>query len=132
MAAVPPANIIRDALAVVGLNNTGNVNARQTTHFMVANSIDDVDDFSSIDTSQVREMVKQYQRAHPAGSIGITLQNRLKGLIWWARDQRRRGQAVDTTTLNAGILEAAREDYEMYLKDVDAGSKITALEKFNS
>ena len=54
MAAVPPANIIRGALAVVGLNNTGNVNARQTTHFMVANSIDDVDDFASLDTSQVR------------------------------------------------------------------------------
>jgi hypothetical protein len=28
------ANVIRDVLALVGLNNTGNINARQTTHFM--------------------------------------------------------------------------------------------------
>lgn len=77
-------------------------------------------------------MVKHYQRAHPAGSMGITLQNRLKGLIWWARDQRRRGQVINMATLNLDRLEEAREDYEMYLKDVDAGSTVTALEKFNS
>jgi hypothetical protein len=52
------ANAIRDVLALVGLNNTSNNNSRQTTHFMVANSIDDVDDFAFLDTSQVREMVK--------------------------------------------------------------------------
>ena len=126
------ATLVRDVLALVGLNNTGNINARQTSHFMVANSIESVDDFASLETSQVREMVKQYQRAHPAGSMGITLQNRLKGLIWWARDQKRRAQAIDTTTLDVARLENAREDYEMYLKDVDAGSKVTALEKFNS
>ena len=81
------ADLVRDVLALVGLNNAGNVNTRQTTRFMVANSIDDVNDFASLETSQVREMVKQYQRAHAQGSIGITLQNRLKGLIWWARDK---------------------------------------------
>ena len=84
-----PADLVRDVLALVGLNNTGNANARQTTRFMNANSIENVEDFASLDTSQVREMVKQYQRAHVQGSIGITIQNRLKGLIWWDRDRRR-------------------------------------------
>ena len=79
-----PTDLARDVLAIVGLSNTGNVNTRQTTRFMSANSIEDVEDFASLDTSQVREMVKQYQRAHPTGSMGITIQNRLKGLIWWA------------------------------------------------
>jgi hypothetical protein len=58
------ANVVRDVFALIGLNNTGNINARQTTHFMDVNSIDDVDDFALLDTSQVRETVKQYQRAH--------------------------------------------------------------------
>ena len=86
MAAVP-GDLVRAALAIAGLSDAGNANARQTTRFMTANSITDVEDFASLDADQVREMVKQYQRAHAQGTIGITVQNRLKGLIWWARDK---------------------------------------------
>ena len=125
------AGIVRDVLQITGINNTGNVNTRQTTQFMNANSIADVSDVVSLETSQVQEMVKQYQKAHPAGIVGITVQNRLKGLIWHARDKRRRGQVIDTVNLNTDILDAAREEYEIYLKDVDAGSTVTSLEKFN-
>ena len=95
-----PADLVRDALAIVGLNNTGNVNTRQTMRFINANSIKNVEDLASLDTSQVREMAKIYRQAHAQGSMGITTQNRLKGLIWWARDKRRRGQLIDTTTLD--------------------------------
>ena len=130
MAAVP-GDLVRAALAIAGLSDAGNANARQTTRFMTANSITDVEDFASLEADQVREMVKQYQRAHAQGTIGITVQNRLKGLIWWARDKKRRGQPIDTAVLDIDMLEAAREDYEMYKRDVEAGSKITALEKFN-
>ena len=77
-----PADLVRDALAIVGLNNTGpNVNTRQTTRFMNANSIENVEDLMSLDTSQVREMAKLYRQAHALGTMGITIQNRLKGLI---------------------------------------------------
>jgi len=127
-----PADAVRDALALVGLSDTGNVNTRHTTRFMNANSIESVEDFASLDTSQVREMVKIYRQAFAQGNMGITTQNRLKGLIWWARDKRRRGQPIDTTTLDLVRLEEAREEYEMYLKDVEAGSKVTALEKWSS
>ena len=77
-----PADLVRDVLALVGLNNTGNLGARQTTQFMNVNSIEDVDNFVLLETCQVREMVKQYQRAHRTGSMRIMIQNRLKGLIW--------------------------------------------------
>ena len=128
-----PADLVRDVLAIVGLSNTGGtVNTRQTTRFMNANSFENVEDLALLDTSQVREMAKQYQRAHPQGIMGITVQNRLKGLIWWAQDRRRRDQPIDTATLDLERLEEARDEYEMYLKDVDAGSKVTALEKYNS
>ena len=127
-----PADLVRDALALVGLSDTGNVNTRHTTRFMNANSIESVEDFASLDTSQVKEMVKIYRQAFAQGNMGITTQNRLKGLIWWARDKRRRGQPIDTTTLDLARLEEAREEYEMYLKDVEAGSKVTALEKWSS
>jgi hypothetical protein len=127
-----PADVVRDALAMVGRNSTGNVNTRQTTRFMNVNSIESVEDFASLDTSQVRKMVKKYRQAHAQGNMGITTQNKFKGLIWWARDKRRRGQPVDTMTLDLERLEEAREEYEMYLKHVEAGSKVTALEKYNS
>ncbi len=108
-----PADLVRDALALVGLSDTGNVNTRHTTRFMNANSIESVEDFASLDTSQVKEMVKIYRQAFAQGNMGITTQNRLKGLIWWARDKRRRGQPIDTTTLDLARLEEAREEYEM-------------------
>ena len=108
-----PADVVRDALALVGLNNTGNVNTRYTTRFMNANSIKSVEDFASLDTSQVREMAKIYRQAFAQGNMGITTQNKLKGLIWWARNKRRRGQPIDTKTLDLERLEEAREEYEM-------------------
>ena len=33
---VDPADIVRDALQIVGISNNGNVNTRQTTRFMNA------------------------------------------------------------------------------------------------
>ena len=67
-----PADVVRDALALVGLNNTGDVNTRHTTRFMNANSIESVEDFASLDTSQVREMVKIYRQAHAQGNMGVS------------------------------------------------------------
>ena len=66
-----PADVVRDALALVGLNNTGNVNTRHTTKFMNANSIESVEDFASLDTSQVREMAKIYRQAFAQGTWGL-------------------------------------------------------------
>ena len=41
------ADLVRDMLAIIGLSNTGvNVNTRQTTRFMSANSIEAVEDFA--------------------------------------------------------------------------------------
>jgi hypothetical protein len=79
MAAVPPANpapvdpasLVRDVLRITGLANTGaNVAQRQTSKFANANGITDVDDFAMLDTAQVKEMIKQYQKV--AGSQEIT------------------------------------------------------------
>jgi hypothetical protein len=78
MAAVPPLNpaplnpadLVRDVLAITGLSNTGvNVNTRQTSKFANANGIVSIDDFAILDTAQVREMIKQYQKV--AGSLPI-------------------------------------------------------------
>ena len=79
MAAIPPANpapvdpasLVRDVLRITGLANTGaNVANRQTSKFANANGITELDDFAILDTSQVKEMIKQYQKV--AGSQEIT------------------------------------------------------------
>jgi hypothetical protein len=116
-----PADIVRDALEVVGMNNIGNVNTRQTTRFMNANQLEDMDVFKFIDVSHVKEMVKQYQKAPGSTALGIRVQNNLQGLIWHAHDRDRRGLTIDVANLNEDILSDAREDYQMYLKDNEEG-----------
>ena len=118
---VNPADIVRDALDVVGMSNIGNINTRQTTRFMNANQLDDMDDFKYIDVSHVKEMVKQYQKAPGSTALGIRVQNNLQGLIWHAHDRDRRGLTIDVANLNEDILSDAREDYQMYLKDNEEG-----------
>ena len=83
---INPADVVRDVLSIVGMNNNGNVNTRQTTRFMLANQLNDIDDFMSLHASQVKEMVKQYLRVAGAQPMGIKVQNNLQGLIWYARD----------------------------------------------
>jgi hypothetical protein len=139
MAAVPPLNpaplnpagLVRDVLAITGLSNTGNVNTRQTTRFANANGIVSIDDFALLDTAQVREMIKQYQKMAGSLPAGIKVQNNLQGLIWYARDMKRRNKAIDINNLNLDTLDASREDYQMYLKDLEASGKINEIEKFD-
>ncbi len=134
MAAVPPLNhagLVRDVLAITGLSNTGNVNTRQTTRFANANGIASIDDFASLDTAHVREMIKQYQKMAGSLPAGIKVQNNLQGLIWYARDMKRRNKAIDINNLNLDTLDASREDYQMYLKDLEASGKITEIKKFD-
>ena len=107
---VNPADIVREALDVVGMNNIGNVNTWQTTRFMNANQLDDMADFKSLDVSQVKEMVKQYQRVAGATALGIKVQNNLQGLIWYARDRDRRGLTIDVVDLDEDLLSEACED----------------------
>jgi hypothetical protein len=140
MAAVPPVNpapvdpagLVRDVLEIAGLANTGaNINNRQTSKFANANGITDVEDFAILDTAQVKEMIKQYQKVTGSLAAGIRVQNNLQGLIWHARDMKRRGKAIDINNLDEDTLEAARDDYQMYLKDLEASNKITAIDKFD-
>ena len=128
---INPADVVRDVLSIVGMNNNGNVNTRQTTRFMLANQLDDIDDFMSLHASQVKEMVKQYQRVAGATPMGIRVQNNLQGLIWYARDKARRSLTIDVANLNEDLLNESREDYVMYLQDNEEGQKITELEKFS-
>ena len=121
MAAVPPVNpapvdpasLVRDVLRITGLSNTGNVNTRQTTRFANANGIVSIDDFALLDTAQVKEMIKQYQKVAGSQAAGIRVQNNLQGLIWHARDMKRRGKTIDINNLDEDTLEAARDDYQM-------------------
>jgi hypothetical protein len=137
MAAAPPpvdpAEIVRDALEITGLSNTGvNIDNRQTSKFANANGITDIDDFASLETAQVKEMIKQYQKVNGATvAAGIRVQNNLQGLIWHARDMTRRNQAIDINDIDEDRLQEASDDCLMYLKDLEAGTKITALDKFD-
>ena len=106
---INPADVVRDALNIVGLNNNGNVNTRQTTRFMIANQLDEIDDFMSLHPLQVKEMVKQYQRVAGATPMGIKAQNNLQGLIWYARDRARRSLTINVGDLNEDLLNESRE-----------------------
>lgn len=43
---------------------------------------------------------------------------------------QRQNQAINIATLNVNTLETACDDYQLYLKDLEVGSKVTKLEKF--
>ena len=58
---------VRAALVVAGLSDTGNENTRQTSRFMTANSITDVEDFASLDVDQVREICKTIPKGTRSG-----------------------------------------------------------------
>ena len=62
--------------------------------------------------------------------MGIRVQNNLQGLIWHARDMLRQNNTIDVANLDVDLLEAACDDYQMYLKDLEVGLKVTELEKF--
>jgi hypothetical protein len=120
---VNPADIVRDALDVVGMSNIGNINTRQTTRFMNANQLDDMDDFKYIDVSHVKEMVKQYQKAPGSTALGIRVQNNLQGLIWLARDKGRQGLTIDVANLNEDILYT--KIFNVRITDSDAATHRT-------
>jgi hypothetical protein len=44
---------------------------------------------------------------------------------------KRRGKTIDINNLDEDTLEAARDDYQMYLKDLEASKLITAIDKFD-
>jgi len=136
VAAVPivvdPAEIVRDVLAITGLSNNGvNVNNRQTSKFANANGIYEIEDFAALEPTQVKETIKQYQKAAGSTIAGIRVQNNLQGLIWYARDMERRNQAIDINDIDEDVLKDARDDYLSYLKELEAGTKITELDKFD-
>ena len=131
-AAPDPAEIVRDVLAITGLSNNGvNVNNRQTSKFANANGIFEIEDFASLEMTQVKEMIKQYQKVAGATIAGIRIQNNLQGLIWYARDMERRNLAIDVNDIDEDVLQDARDDYLTYLKELEAGTKITEIDKFD-
>jgi hypothetical protein len=44
---------------------------------------------------------------------------------------QRQNQAIKIATLNVNTLETACDDYQMYLKDLEACLKVTELERFD-
>ena len=59
-----------------------------------------------IKPGQLSQIIKAYKNGlpDPMFPLGISKQNGLAGLLWWAVDPKRRGRALDQTTFNADVM----------------------------
>ena len=86
-ALAPEAIILRDTvLPMLGMNNVGNVNARQTTQFITLHGFTSINDFNRVEPHQAKELIKACNTRHPAQSMGVLVMNNLTGLIWHVKD----------------------------------------------
>ena len=69
---------------------------------------------------------------HSAASLGILAQNNLTGLIWYVKDLRRRGLAVNPNAIDKDNLLDGHLAYEAYVQNCDKGENIKSLEKWSN
>ena len=123
---------LRDVvLPMVGLTNTGPVPTRQTTLFLALHGLTSINDFGRLEPHQAKDLVKSMNSRHPNSSLGILAQNNLTGLIWFVKDLRRRGLAVDPNAIDEDNLLNGHLAYEAYVQNRDKGENIKSLEKWS-
>ena len=123
---------LRDVvLPIVGLSNIGAVANRQTTMFLALHGMNDINSFGRLEPNQAKDLVKSMNSRHPNSSLGILAQNNLTGLIWYVKDLRRRGLAVDPNAIDEDDLLEGHLAYEAYVQNRDKGENIKSLEKWS-
>ncbi len=121
---------LRDVvLPKVGLTNIGAVANRQTTLFLALHGLTNINDFGRLEPNQANSLVKSMNTRHPAASLGILVQNNLTGLIWYVKDLRRWGLAVDPNAIDEDDLHDGHLAYEAYVQNRDKGENIKSLKK---
>ena len=131
-ALAPEAIILRDTvLPMLGMNNVGNVNTRQTTQFIALHGFTSINDFNRVEPHQAKELIKACNTRHPAQSMGVLVMNNLTGLIWHVKDMTRRGMPLDPGAINPDVLYDGHLAYEAYVQNRDKGDNIKSLEKWS-
>ena len=124
---------LRDVvLPTVGLTNTGAVPNRQTTLFLALHVLMSIKDFGRLEPHQAKDLVKSMNSRHSNSSLGILAQNNLTGLIWFVKDLRRRGLAVDPNAIDEDDLLNGHLAYEAYVQNRDKGENIKSLKKWSN
>ena len=139
-AAAEYANVRDIVLPICGINNTGaNIANRESTRFLELHGIERMGDFARLDPEEAKSLIEGYNAtittrgANARRTLGISVQNNLKGLIHWAFDRHRRGEPYDIIQLNEVTLQEALADYKEYKRHVDSGAKEpTSLRKFDA
>lgn len=125
-ALAPELLVLRDVmLPLVGMNNTGPVNNRQTSQFIALHGFQSIEDFNLIEPNQARDLVKALNGQRNVQHMGVLVLNNLTGLIWHVKDMTRHGLNVVPDAITANDLHnshLAYEAYEAYVQNKEKGT----------
>jgi len=110
MAAVNHTIRLRDEfLPVCGIQNTGPVNARQSTELITSQGLTSVEDFRHLSRDDEGKLVKSFNDSTPtSGRIGFIAMKGLQALAYWVTDRMRRNLSVEPADWDTDALQDAK------------------------
>ena len=116
------ADIVHNILIVCGITTVATRNA------IVQEGFTTVNHFARVNSSDIDNMVKNLRQTRGANQaqarIGAISTKNLKALVWWSRDKKRRGLAINGAEFDDQALDEAIE--KMELEEVDDEAKVEA------
>ena len=98
-----------DFLRVCGLQNTGPVNARQSTELITLQGLTSIQDFRHLSREDVERLVKSFNDSTPAsGRIGFIAMKGLQAFAYWVTDRMRRNLSIEPADWDADALQNAK------------------------
>ena len=116
------AEVVHNVLTVCGVTTVGNRNA------IIQEGFSTVAHFARVSPDEIDSMVKNLRQSRgnnqPGIRIGAIPAKNMKALVWWARDRKRRGLAINGGDFDEEQLEEAIVTME--LEEVDDEAKVEA------
>ena len=116
------ADTFHNVLTLCGVTTVGNRNA------IIQEGFSTVAHFARVTTDEIDSMVKNLRQSRgqnqPGIRIGAIPAKNMKALVWWTRDKKRRGLAIDGNEFTEDELEAAIINME--LEEVNDEAKVEA------
>ena len=115
---------------ITGLLNTGNIADQETTHLINVHGITGMENLPMLKSDQLSQIVKAYNNSMPNTMfpIGISKQDRLAGLLWWAMDSKRKVRALDLTTFTADVTSESHTKFKDYPRRKDNTALCSLME----
>ena len=102
---------LQQVLLTCGLPDIKNIDGKRPTQaFINLQGFADINDFSILEVKDVPYMINNHNSIHELSVIlGLVHQRRIQALIYWARDQKRRGVIIEADHLTPVTMAEAIE-----------------------